>query len=135
MSAFERYLTLWVFLCIVVGILLGHAAPAVSHAIGGIEVAKVDLPVAVLIWLMIVPTLLKIDFAALRQVGDHWRGIGITLLVNWGIKPFSMAALGWFFIGHVFRAMVAGGPTPTSQGSLSLALRHVPPWCSSGATW
>jgi ACR3 family arsenite transporter len=104
MSIFERYLTLWVFLCILVGIFLGHAAPPVFHVIGGIEVAKVNLPVAILIWLMIVPMLLKIDFAALRQVGEHWRGIGVTLLVNWGIKPFSMAALGWFFIGHVFRA-------------------------------
>jgi arsenite transporter len=104
MSIFERYLTLWVFLCIVVGIFLGHAAPPVFHVIGGIEVAKVNLPVAILIWLMIVPMLLKIDFAALRQVGEHWRGIGVTLLVNWAIKPFSMAALGWFFIGHVFRA-------------------------------
>jgi ACR3 family arsenite transporter len=104
MSIFERYLSLWVFLCIVAGVLLGHAAPAVFHAIGGVEVAKVNLPVAMLIWLMIVPMLLKIDFAALRRVGEHWRGIGVTLLVNCGIKPFSMAALGWFFIGHVFRA-------------------------------
>jgi arsenite transporter len=104
MSIFERYLTLWVFLCIIAGVLLGHAVPAVFHLIGGIEVAKVNLPVAILIWLMIVPMLLKIDFAALRQVGEHWRGIGVTLLVNWGIKPFSMALLGWFFIGHVFRA-------------------------------
>jgi arsenite transporter len=104
MSVFERWLTLWVFLCIVAGVLLGHAAPAVFHAIGGVEVAKVNLPVAILIWLMIVPMLLKIDFAALRRVSEHWRGIGVTLLVNWGIKPFSMAALGWFFIGHVFRA-------------------------------
>jgi arsenite transporter len=78
--------------------------PPCFHAIGGVEVAKVNLPVAILVWLMIVPMLLKIDFAALRRVGEHWRGIGVTLLVNWGIKPFSMAALGWFFIGHVFRA-------------------------------
>jgi ACR3 family arsenite transporter len=104
MSVFERYLTIWVFLCIIAGIVLGHAAPGVFHAIGGFEVAKVNLPVAILIWLMIVPMLLKIDFAALRRVGEHWRGIGVTLIVNWGVKPFSMAALGWLFIGHVFRA-------------------------------
>jgi arsenite transporter len=104
MSVFERYLTIWVFLCIIAGIVFGHAAPGLFQAIGGIEVAKVNLPVAILIWLMIVPMLLKIDFAALRRVGDHWRGIGVTLIVNWGVKPFSMAALGWFFIGHVFRA-------------------------------
>ena len=103
MSPFERYLTVWVFLCILAGVTLGHALPGLFHAIGGLEVAKVNLPVAVLIWLMIVPMLLKIDFAALKRVGEHWRGISVTLLINWGVKPFSMAALGWFFIGHVFR--------------------------------
>ena len=103
MSIFERYLTVWVFLCIVAGVVLGHAFPGLFHAIGSLELAKVNLPVAVLIWLMIVPMLLKIDFAALGRVGEHWRGIGVTLLINWGVKPFSMAALGWFFIGHVFR--------------------------------
>ena len=102
-SIFERYLTVWVFLCIVAGVALGHAFPGLFHAIGSLEVAKVNLPVAVLIWLMIVPMLLKVDFAALKRVGEHWRGIGVTLIINWGVKPFSMAALGWFFIGHVFR--------------------------------
>ena len=76
MSVFERYLTIWVFLCIIAGIVLGHAAPSVFHAIGGFEVAKVNLPVAILIWLMIVPMLLKIDFAALRRVGEHWAAYG-----------------------------------------------------------
>jgi ACR3 family arsenite transporter len=103
MSIFERYLTVWVFLCIVAGVAFGHALPGLFHAIGSLEVARVNLPVAVLIWLMIVPMLLKIDFAALGRVGEHWRGIGVTLLINWGVKPFSMAALGWFFIGNVFR--------------------------------
>jgi arsenite transporter len=103
MSIFERFLTVWVFLCIVAGVALGHTLPGLFQAIGSLEIAKVNLPVAVLIWLMIVPMLLKIDFAALRRVGEHWRGIGVTLLINWGVKPFSMAALGWFFIGHVFR--------------------------------
>ncbi|WP_112664391.1 ACR3 family arsenite efflux transporter [Microvirga flavescens] len=104
MSFFERYLTLWVALCIVVGVVLGHLAPGVFHAIGSMEIAKVNLPVAVLIWLMIVPMLVKIDFAALHQVREHWRGIGVTLFVNWAVKPFSMAALGWFFIGYLFRS-------------------------------
>ena len=104
MSLFERYLTVWVFLCIVVGVALGHFMPGVFHAIGAIEVAKVNLPVAVLIWLMIIPMLLKIDFAALSQVREHWRGIGVTLFINWAVKPFSMALLGWFFIGYLFRA-------------------------------
>ncbi|MBN9459364.1 MULTISPECIES: ACR3 family arsenite efflux transporter [unclassified Bosea (in: a-proteobacteria)] len=103
MSTFERYLTLWVALCIVAGIALGHIAPGVFQAIGAAEIAKVNLPVAVLIWLMIVPMLLKIDFAALGEVGRHWRGIGVTLFVNWAVKPFSMAALGWFFISYLFR--------------------------------
>ncbi|QTL02189.1 ACR3 family arsenite efflux transporter [Aquabacter sp. L1I39] len=103
MSFFERYLTVWVFLCILVGIGLGALAPGLFHAIGSLEVARVNLPVAVLIWLMIVPMLLKIDFGALAQVSRHWRGIGVTLLVNWAVKPFSMALLGSIFIGHLFR--------------------------------
>ena len=103
MSTFERYLTVWVALCIVAGIALGHVMPGVFQAIGGAEIAKVNLPVAALIWLMIVPMLVKIDFAALGRVREHWRGIGVTLFINWAVKPFSMAALGWLFIGYLFR--------------------------------
>ena len=103
MSVFERYLSLWVAACIVVGIALGHLFPAAFGAIGDAEIAQVNLPVAVLVWLMIVPMLVKIDFSALREVGRHWRGIGVTLFVNWAVKPFSMALLGWLFIGHLFR--------------------------------
>ncbi len=103
MSAVERYLTLWVALCIVAGIALGHAMPSAFQAIGAAELAKVNIPVAVLIWLMIIPMLVKIDFTALGEVRRHWRGIGVTLFVNWAVKPFSMAALGWLFIGHLFR--------------------------------
>ncbi|HEX5846137.1 MAG TPA: ACR3 family arsenite efflux transporter [Rhodoplanes sp.] len=103
MSAVERYLTLWVGLCIVAGIALGHLMPGVFQAIGAAEVAKVNIPVAVLIWLMIIPMLIKIDFAALGEVRRHWRGISVTLFVNWAVKPFSMAALGWLFIGYLFR--------------------------------
>jgi arsenite transporter len=103
MSTFERYLTLWVALCIGIGILLGQVVPGAFHAIGAIEVAQVNLPVAILIWLMIIPMLMKIDFAALSQVKEHWRGIGVTLFINWAVKPFSMAALGWLFIGYLFR--------------------------------
>ncbi len=104
MSAFERYLSVWVIACIAAGIGLGHAWPQAFHAIGGLEVARVNLPVALLIWLMIVPMLMKIDFAALGQVRRHWRGIGVTLFVNWAVKPFTMALLGWVFVRHVFRA-------------------------------
>jgi arsenite transporter len=103
MSTFERYLTVWVALCIVAGIALGHVMPGVFQAIGSAELARVNLPVAALIWLMIVPMLVKIDFAALGRVREHWRGIGVTLFINWAVKPFSMAALGWLFIGYLFR--------------------------------
>jgi len=103
MSTFERYLTFWVFLCIVAGVALGHFFPGVFHIVGAAEIAKVNLPVAALIWLMIIPMLVKIDFAALSQVAEHWRGIGVTLFINWAIKPFSMALLGWLFIGWLFR--------------------------------
>ena len=109
MTLFERWLTLWVALCIVVGIVLGHLFPNVFHTIGSAEIAKVNLPVAALIWLMIVPMLIKIDFAALGQVKEHWRGIAVTLFINWAVKPFSMAALGWFFIGYVFRPYLPAG--------------------------
>jgi ACR3 family arsenite transporter len=102
MSGFERYLSVWVALCILVGIALGQFAPTVFQAIGRMEVAQVNLPVGVLIWIMIVPMLLKVDFAALGQVRQHWRGIGVTLFVNWAVKPFSMALLAWIFIRHAF---------------------------------
>lgn len=103
MSVFERFLTLWVALCIVAGATLGLLFPGLFQAIGALEYASVNIPVAILIWLMIVPMLTRIDFAALREVGQHWRGIGVTLLVNWAVKPFSMALLGWLFIGVLFR--------------------------------
>jgi arsenite transporter len=103
MSTFERYLTVWVALCIIAGIALGHLFPVVFHAIGAAEIARVNMPVAVLIWLMIIPMLVKIDFAALSRVKEHWRGIGVTLFINWAVKPFSMALLGWLFIGWLFR--------------------------------
>ncbi len=103
MSTFERYLTIWVFLCIVVGVALGHLMPGVFRVIGAAEIAKVNLPVAILIWLMIIPMLIKIDFRSLAQVSTYWRGIGVTLFINWAIKPFSMALLGWLFVGWLFR--------------------------------
>ncbi|CAN5639985.1 ACR3 family arsenite efflux transporter [soil metagenome] len=109
MSLFERYLTLWVALCIVAGIALGHFLPGVFHAIGNAEVAHVNLPVAILVWLMIIPMLLKVDFAAIGQVSRHWRGIGVTLFINWAVKPFSMALLGWLFIGYLFRPWLPAG--------------------------
>ncbi|SFA97576.1 arsenite transporter, ACR3 family [Collimonas sp. OK607] len=102
LSIFERYLTIWVALCIVVGVLLGQAFPHAVKAIGSLEIAKVNLPVGLLIWVMIIPMLLKIDFAAWRQVKGHARGIGVTLFINWAVKPFSMALLGWLFIRHWF---------------------------------
>lgn len=103
MNTFERYLTLWVALCIAAGIALGHFFPAPFQALGRMEIANVNLPVAVLIWLMIIPMLVRIDLGALAGVAEHWRGISVTLISNWAIKPFSMAVLGWFFIGWLFR--------------------------------
>ena len=102
LSLFERYLTLWVLLCIVLGITLGQLLPAPFQAIGRLEFARVNLPVGLLIWVMIIPMLLKVDFAAMGQVGRHWRGIGVTLFINCAVKPFSMAFLGWLFIRQVF---------------------------------
>ncbi len=103
MNLFERYLSLWVLLCIAAGIGLGYAFPGLFHVLGAMEVAHINLPVALLVWLMIIPMLLKVDLKALKGVRQHWRGVGVTLLVNWGIKPFSMALLGWLFVGLWFR--------------------------------
>lgn len=110
MSFFERYLTAWVALCIVAGILLGQGLPGVFQAIGSLEVARVNLPVGILIWIMIIPMLIRIDFAALGQIRQHLRGIGVTLVVNWLVKPFSMAFLAWLFIRELFAPML-----PASQ--------------------
>lgn len=98
----ERFLTVWVFLCIIAGIALGHWLPGPFQALGRMEIAQVNLPVAILIWLMIIPMLLKIDFSALNQVKEHWKGVGVTLFVNWAVKPFSMALLAWLFIRGLF---------------------------------
>ncbi|MEJ8837327.1 ACR3 family arsenite efflux transporter [Ramlibacter sp. AN1133] len=120
MSVFERYLTVWVFLCIVLGIALGQFLPGVFQAIGRMEVARVNLPVGLLIWVMIVPMLVKVDFGALHQVREHWRGIGVTLFVNWAVKPFSMALLGWIFVRHVFAPYLPAGQSDSYIAGLIL---------------
>ena len=102
MNLFERYLTLWVGLCIIAGILLGQLLPGIFQVVAGFEIARVNIPVGTLVWVMIIPMLLRIDFGALQQVKKHIRGMGVTLFINWGVKPFSMAFLGWLFIRHVF---------------------------------
>ena len=106
MTVFERYLTLWVFLCILSGIALGQFFPGVFQSIGAMEMAQVNLPVGLLIWVMIIPMLVKVDFGALHEVRQHVRGIGVTLFVNWLVKPFSMAFLGWLFIRHWFAPLL-----------------------------
>jgi ACR3 family arsenite transporter len=106
MNVFERYLSLWVFLCIIAGVMLGQFMPGVFQFIGHLEVAQVNLPVGLLIWVMIIPMLLKVDFSALHQVRQHIRGIGVTLFINWLVKPFSMALLGWLFIRHWFAPLL-----------------------------
>ncbi len=106
---FERWLTLWVLLCIVAGIVLGELASGPVRALGALEVAKVNIPVGLLIWVMIIPMLLRIDFGAMGQVRRHWRGIGVTLAINWLVKPFSMALLGWIFLRHLFAPYFPAG--------------------------
>lgn len=103
LGAFECWLTLWVALCIAAGVVLGRLLPAPFHTLGRMTVAQVNIPVALLIWLMIVPMLLKVDFGALHRVAEQWRGIAVTVGVNWLVKPFSMALLGWLFVGWLFR--------------------------------
>src|SRR5579863_8318462 len=116
LGIFERYLTLWVALCILAGIVLGRLVPGPFHALGRMTVAQVNIPVAILIWLMIVPMLVKVDFGALDGVADAWRGIAVTVGVNWLVKPFSMALLGWLFIGYLFRPLL-----PAAQIDLYIA--------------
>ena len=103
---FERHLTSWVFLCIITGIAVGKFLPILSQTIGHMEVAKVNLPVGLLIWVMIIPMLMKVDFGALAEIRQHVRGIGVTLFVNWLVKPFSMALLGWIFVRHLFAPLL-----------------------------
>ncbi|WP_319244603.1 ACR3 family arsenite efflux transporter [uncultured Propionivibrio sp.] len=102
MSVFERFLTVWVFLCIIAGVVLGQWFPTLFQSIGRLEVAQVNLPVGILIWVMIIPMLVKVDFGALHEVRQHGRGIGVTLFINWLVKPFSMAFLGWLFVRQLF---------------------------------
>ena len=102
LGVFERYLTVWVFLCILIGIALGQLQADVFQAIGKLEIARVNIPVGILIWVMIIPMLVKIDFGALHQVKNHWKGIGVTLFVNWAVKPFGMALLAWIFVRQIF---------------------------------
>jgi len=109
LGTFERYLTLWVALCIIAGIVLGRLVPGPFQALGRMTVAEVNIPVAVLIWLMIVPMLLKVDFGALHRVAEQWRGIAVTVGINWLVKPFSMAVLGWLFVGWLFRPWLPAG--------------------------
>jgi ACR3 family arsenite transporter len=120
MTTFERYLSLWVALCIVAGITAGYAMPTFFAAVGSAEIASVNMPVAVLVWLMIIPMLLKIDFGALGKVRRHWRGVGVTLFVNWAVKPFSMALLGAFFIGWLFAPLLPAGQSSSYIAGLIL---------------
>ena len=117
---FERYLTLWVALCIVAGIALGQAMPGFFATVASMEVAQVNLPVGALIWVMIIPMLIRIDFGAMGQVAGEWRGIGVTLFVNWLVKPFSMALLGWLFVRHVFAGWLPAGQLDSYVAGLIL---------------
>lgn len=117
---FERWLSLWVFLCIVAGVALGELFPAFIRLLGSMEIARVNIPVGLLIWVMIVPMLMKIDFKVLSDVRRHWRGMGVTLFINWLVKPFSMALLGWFFIRHLFAPWLPPGQVDSYIAGLIL---------------
>ena len=120
MSRFDRYLTVWVVLCMVAGIFAGRIVPGVFQHVAALELAEVNFPVAALIWLMIVPMLMKVDFTALAAVREHWRGMGVTLFINWGVKPFSMALLGWLFLEHLLRAWLPAGQIDSTIAGLIL---------------
>ena len=134
MNAFERYLTLWVFICIVVGTGAGHYFPEVFQSIGRLELARVNIPVGVLIWVMIIPMLVRVDFSALGEVRRHARGIGVTLFINWLVKPFSMALLAWIFVRHVFAPWLPADQIDSYvAGLILLAAAPCTAMCSSGA--
>ena len=120
MSVFERYLTVWVFICIIVGIAAGQLLPGLFQSIGRMEVARVNIPVGLLIWVMIIPMLMRVDFGALHEVRSHARGIGVTLLVNWLVKPFSMALLAWIFVRHLFAPWLPAGQIDSYVAGLIL---------------
>lgn len=120
MGGFERYLSAWVFLCIVAGVALGHLFPGLFQAVGAMEVARVNLPVGLLIWVMVIPMLVKVDFGALGEVRSHTKGIAVTLFVNWLVKPFSMALLGWIFIRQVFAPWLPAGQIDSYVAGLIL---------------
>ena len=120
MSVFERYLTVWVFLCIVAGIALGQLLPGASRAVGRLEIARVNLPVGALIWVMIIPMLMKVDFGALHEVRKHARGIAVTLFVNWLVKPFSMAFFAWLFVRHLFAPLLPAAQVDSYVAGLIL---------------
>ncbi len=109
LNVFERYLTLWVGLCMVAGLIVGKTAPQLIQGLRGMEFGRgsqVNIPIAVLIWLMIVPIMMKVDFAAILDIRRRPRGLLVTLFVNWMVKPFSMALLGWIFFRHIFSAWI-----------------------------
>ena len=120
MSRFDRYLSVWVILCMAAGTLAGRLLPGAFQLIAGFQADEVNFAVAALIWLMIVPMLMKVDFTALAQVRAHWRGMGVTLFINWAVKPFSMALLGWLFLAHLFRAWLPAGQTDSAIAGLIL---------------
>ncbi len=138
MNVFERYLSVWVALCMVAGVIIGRAAPGLTGALRGLEFgtgSQINIPIAVLIWLMIYPMMLKIDVASILGVRKRPRGLAVTLVVNWLVKPFSMAFFGWLFFHHVFLPWI--GPELASQyiaGVIILPPRRARPWCSCGRT-
>jgi ACR3 family arsenite transporter len=133
MSNFERFLSLWVVACILIGVALGYAAPSVFATIAAAQIAHVNLIVALLIWLMIIPMLLKVDLKALGSVRQHWQGVCVTLFINWAIKPFSMALLGKLFLGWLFRPFLS--PAEVSSYIAGLILLAAAPCTAMVFVW
>ena len=139
MNYFERYLTAWVGACMIAGVLVGRALPALTGSLRRLEFgagSQINIPIAVLIWLMIVPMMMKVDFGAIRGVRQHARGLVVTLFVNWLVKPFSMALIRWlFFRGTCLRpGFSPRRQTSTSPGCIILAAAPARRWCLSGVS-
>jgi len=136
LAFFDRYLTVWVFLCMVVGVLLGKALPEVTAALSKLEFgqgSQVNVPIGVLLWLMIYPMMLKVDFSAITGIAKRPKGLLVTLFVNWLVKPFSMALLAWIFMQHVFAAWI--GPEMAKQYSAGLIILAAAPCTAMVFVW
>jgi ACR3 family arsenite transporter len=136
LGVFERYLSLWVVLCMMIGMLIGQAAPQLGDSLRALEFGSgshINLPIAILIWLMIIPMMMKVDFTSIRRVGERPAGLMVTLVVNWLVKPFSMAFLAWLFFRIIFAPWMSAAEADQYIAGCIILARPAPPWCLSGA--